>query len=110
MKRTCKGITLVNILVTLSIVIILSAIIVPIVIGHSRNSQKLSSGTVENKWCETGSTYYYKSGNTLIPIETKDMWYFTISNGDDTDTFSVNEEVYNDYEIGDKYPKEKEQV
>jgi hypothetical protein len=110
MKRTYKGITLVDIMVAASIIIIIASIIVPIAIGYSQNKQKLSSGTIENKWYEPGSTYYYQSGKILTPIETPDKWYFTISNGDSTDTFSVGEDVYNDYEIGDEYPKEKEQT
>ena len=106
MKKPYKGISFVDLLVGVSIVIILAAIIVPIAIGCSKNDQKLASGTVQDKWCESGSTYYYKAGNVLVPKKTQDKWYFTISNGNDTDTFSVSEEVYNDYEIGDEYPKE----
>lgn len=100
-----KGITFVDLIVALSIIIIIAGVIVPIAIGCSRKDQKLASGTVIDKWHESGSTYYYKSGNVLRPMETPDKWYFTISAGNDTDTFSVSEKVYNDYEIGDKYPK-----
>lgn len=106
--KTYKGITFIEIIVGLSIIIIIAAIIVLIAIGCSRNDQKLASGTVKDKWHESGSTYYYKAGDILVPMKAQDKWYFTISNGDDTDTFSVSEEVYNDYEIGDEYPKEDE--
>ena len=113
MKIKYKGITYVitpaDILFLTSLITIIASIIVPIiigVIGYSNDKQKLSSGTIENKWYISGNTYYYQAGNMLTPIETPDKWYFTISNGNDTDTFSVDENVYNDYEIGDTYPKE----
>ena len=100
----------VDILCLVSLIITIAAIVIPIAIGYSMNKQTLSSGTIENKWYEPSRTYYYKAGHVYAPVNTKDTWYFTINNGDDTDTFCVDENVYNDYEIGDNYPKEIKQT
>ena len=99
----------VDIVFLASLIIIIASIIIPIVAGiisYSNNKQTLSSGTIEDKWYKSGYVYYYKTGQMRTIEEIPDKWYFTISNGDDTDTFSVDENVYNDYEIGDTYPKE----
>jgi hypothetical protein len=83
MRKTHKGITFIEIIVGLSIIIIIAAIIVPIAIGCSRNDQKLASGTVKDKWHESGSTYYYNYDMYCIESENQQP----IQDGDGTIVF-----------------------
>lgn len=104
MKR--KGFTLVELLVILSIVLILTAIFAPVVIGYGKNERSLEYGEVVDKWYEESSTVYITSGNVSIPVETPEKWYIKIENSGKTDTFAVDLSEWNKYDLGDNYPYE----
>ena len=108
MKR--KGITDIDVIVSLTIIAVLGLVVLCCIAAVESSERSLEHGEVINMEYCPEKTYYYKSGNVLIPCTQKEAYYITIQNGEGKDTFEVSESEYLEYNIGDAYPKEQEGI
>ena len=104
-----KGITAIEVIVSLTIVAILGLIVLGCIVNVERSERSLEHGEIVNMEYYPEKTYLYKSGNVLVPCTRKAAYYLTIQNGERKDTFEVSESEYIEYNIGDEYPKEQEE-
>ena len=104
-----KGITVIEVIVSLTIVAILGLIVLGCIANVEKSERSLEHGEVVNMEYRPEKTYLCKSGNVLVPCTREEAYYLTIQNGKEKDTFEVSESEYFEYSIGDAYPKEQEE-
>lgn len=103
-----KGITVIEVIVSLVMIAILGLIVLGCIAAVEKSERSLEHGEVVDMEYYPEKTYYYKSGNMLIPCTREEACYLTIQNGERKDTFEVSESEYLEYNVGDEYPKEQD--